>query len=216
MPKFELVSSYPLAGDQPNATEQLAQGVLRGDRAQTLLGVTGSGKTMAMARLVELDELLASADIVSIHTFLSPETRHLLDARRLGLMQPGAYLVNTARGPIVDEAALAVALRSGRLAGAGLDVFEDEPLSPSSPLIGLDTVLLSPHLANYSVSGVRALWLRAADITLQVALGGLPDRGVVINKELYDQLAAAPKLRDVPRHGGSPQPPGLRPSGFVA
>ncbi len=152
-------------------------------------------------RLVELDDLLASADIVSIHTFLSPETRHLLDGRRLALMRPGAYLVNTARGPIVDEAALAAALRSGQLAGAALDVFEEEPLSPSSPLVGLATVLLSPHLANYSVSGLRALWLRAADVALQVALGGLPERAVVINKELYDRLAAAPELRDVPRRG---------------
>ena len=151
--------------------------------------------------LMALDGLLARADIVSIHTFLSPETRHLLDARRLALMRPSAYLVNTARGPLVEEAALVEALRSGRLAGAALDVFEEEPLPPSSPLLGLGTVLLSPHLANYSVSGVRALWLRAAGIALQVALGGLPERAVVINRELFDRLAAAPDLQGIPRHG---------------
>jgi D-3-phosphoglycerate dehydrogenase / 2-oxoglutarate reductase len=151
--------------------------------------------------LMALDGLLARADIVSIHTFLSPATRHLLDARRLALMRPGAYLVNTARGPIVDEAALTEALCSGRLAGAALDVFEEEPLPPSSPLLGLDTVLLGPHLANYSVSGVRTLWLRAAGIALQVAFGGLPERAVVINRELFDRLAAAPHLQGIPRHG---------------
>jgi glyoxylate reductase len=76
---------------------------------------------------VPLDELLATADVVSLHCPLSAATHHLIDARRLALMRPGSYLVNTARGPIVDEAALAAALRSGRPAGAGLDVYEREP-----------------------------------------------------------------------------------------
>ncbi len=136
----------------------------------------------------ELDELLRHADMVSVHVFLSPETHHLLDARRLALLKPGAYVVNTSRGAVIDEVALIELLQSGRLAGAALDVFETEPLPETSPLLALDTVTLSPHLANYSVGGVRALWLRAAEIALQVASGGLPERKVVINKPLLDEL----------------------------
>ncbi|MBV9357574.1 MAG: hypothetical protein JO023_18840 [Chloroflexi bacterium] len=139
----------------------------------------------------ELDDLLKQADLVSVHVFLSPETHHLLDARRLALLKPGAYIVNTSRGPVIDEAALVERLRSGRLAGAALDVFETEPLPETSPLLALDTVTLSPHLANYSVGGVRALWLRTAEIALQVARGGLPERKVVINKPLLDELTTA-------------------------
>ena len=93
-----------------------------------------------------LDELLGRSDVVSIHLRLSPESRGLLDGERLGRMRPGAVLVNTARGAIVDEDALVAALRSGRLAGAGLDVFADEPLPAGSPLRGLPNVVLTPHV----------------------------------------------------------------------
>jgi phosphoglycerate dehydrogenase-like enzyme len=86
------------------------------------------------------------ADIVSIHATLAPETRGLIDARRLALMKPTAYLVNTARGPIVDERALVDALAQRRIAGAALDVFDEEPLPPGHPLKALDNVVLTPHL----------------------------------------------------------------------
>lgn len=99
------------------------------------------------ARRVELDEGLAEADVVSVHTPLTPETRHLINAERLALMKPGAILVNTARGPVIDEAALARALQAGKLWGAGLDVFEEEPkVHPG--LIGLDNVVLTPHIGS--------------------------------------------------------------------
>jgi len=99
------------------------------------------------ARRVELEAGLAGADVVSIHTPLTAETRGLIDARRLGLMKPTAVLVNTARGPIVDEGALAAALREGRLFGAGLDVFEREPeVHPG--LLGLENVVLTPHIGS--------------------------------------------------------------------
>lgn len=101
----------------------------------------GSGATRR-----ELDDLLRESDVVSVHATLSPESRGLLDARRLGLMKPTAYLVNTARGPIVDEAALVAALAAGRLAGAGLDVFDAEPLPSGHPLTQLPNVVLTPHL----------------------------------------------------------------------
>jgi phosphoglycerate dehydrogenase-like enzyme len=98
------------------------------------------------AERCELDDLLRAADVVSIHATLATETRGLLDARRLGLMKPTAFLINTARGPIVDEASLVAALAAGRIAGAGLDVFDQEPLPAGHPLTKLQNVVLTPHL----------------------------------------------------------------------
>ena len=95
---------------------------------------------------VSLDDLLAQSDIVSIHLKLSDESRGLLNRERIAKMKPGAFLINTARGAIVDESALIDALRENRLAGAGLDVFETEPLPASSPLRTLPNVLLTPHV----------------------------------------------------------------------
>lgn len=98
-------------------------------------------------RRVELDEGLCEADVVSLHTPLTPETRHLMDARRIGLLKPTAILVNTARGPVVDEAALARALREKRIFGAGLDVFEREP-EVHPELKDLDNVTMAPHIGS--------------------------------------------------------------------
>lgn len=94
----------------------------------------------------ELDDLLAEADVVTIHSTLNAGSRGLLDARRLGLMKPTAFLVNTARGPIVDEAALVLALTKRRIAGAGLDVFDREPLPAGHPLTTMPNVVLTPHI----------------------------------------------------------------------
>jgi len=107
--------------------------------------------------LVPLPELLAESDYLSLHTPLTPETRHLIGAAELAAMKPSAVLVNTARGPVVDEAALAEALTSGPIAGAGLDVFEEEPLSPDSPLCRLENVVLTPHVASVSPEAMRLL-----------------------------------------------------------
>ena len=95
----------------------------------------------------ELESLLAEADVVSLHVPLTAETEGLLDARRLALLRPGAVLINTSRGALVDEAALRDALAQGRLAGAGLDVFGTEPVPADHPLIALDNVVLAPHVA---------------------------------------------------------------------
>ncbi len=99
------------------------------------------------ARNRELDALLAEADILSLHVPLAPDTERLLDAGRLARMKRGAILINTARGALVDEAALAEALAAGRLAAAGLDVFAEEPMPPEHPLLALPGVVASPHLA---------------------------------------------------------------------
>jgi (S)-sulfolactate dehydrogenase len=94
-----------------------------------------------------LDALLARADVLTLHVPLVPATRNLIDARRIAAMKPGAILVNTARGGVIDEAAVAGALSSGRLGGAALDVFEKEPLPAGSPLAGCPNLLLTPHIA---------------------------------------------------------------------
>jgi glyoxylate reductase len=99
------------------------------------------------ARRVEIDELLATSDFVSLHVPLSAETKHLIDARALSLMKPTAYLINTSRGPVVDEAALVEALKSGRIAGAGLDVYEREP-AMADGLADCDNAVLLPHLGS--------------------------------------------------------------------
>jgi (S)-sulfolactate dehydrogenase len=101
---------------------------------------TGVGRRM-------LDELLAEADAVTLHVPLTAETRHLMNAERLARMKRGAVLINTARGGVVDEVALAQALSSGQLAGAALDVFEREPLVAGSPLAGAPNLVLTPHIA---------------------------------------------------------------------
>jgi D-3-phosphoglycerate dehydrogenase len=97
------------------------------------------------ARKVELPALLAESDFVVACPLLNEETRHLIGAPQFALMKPSAYFVNVARGPVVDEPALIEALRSGRIAGAGLDVFEREPIDPANPLIAMDNVILTPH-----------------------------------------------------------------------
>ncbi|HXN16131.1 MAG TPA: hydroxyacid dehydrogenase [Usitatibacter sp.] len=99
----------------------------------------------------ELDSLLEESDVVSLHLPLTPQTRGLLGRERLSRMKPGAILINTARGGILDEAALAATLRDGRLAGAALDVFESEPLAAASPLAGVPRLLLTPHIAGVTV-----------------------------------------------------------------
>jgi (S)-sulfolactate dehydrogenase len=117
-------------------------------------------------RHATLDEVLAQSDAVTLHVPLTSETRRLIDARRVALMKQGAVLVNTARGGVVDEAALAGALKSGRLGGAALDVFESEPLPAGSALVGAPNLVLTPHIAGVTKESNRRV---SAMIAEQVA-----------------------------------------------
>jgi D-3-phosphoglycerate dehydrogenase len=126
------------------------------------------------ARMVTLDELLAAADYVSVHTPLLPQTRGLIGAAQLARMKRTAYLVNTSRGPVVDEAALADALAAGQIAGAGLDVFDPEPLVADSPLREMDQVILTPHMAANSVQALEDLRLAVTETVAAVMRGEWP------------------------------------------
>jgi len=132
--------------------------------------------------LVGLEDLLRQADLVTLHCPATPETHHLIDRARLALMKPTAHLVNTARGTLVDEAALHEALKSRRLAGAGLDVFEREPLT-SSPLFELDNVIVSPHLAGVDTTSEVTMANRAIDAILAVRRGQPPVADCLLNPE---------------------------------
>jgi D-3-phosphoglycerate dehydrogenase len=149
--------------------------------------VTAEDAAALGVELLPLEELLRGADFVTLHVLLSPETRGLINAERLALMKPSAYLVNTCRGPIVDEAALIAALREGRLAGAGLDVFEHEPLALDSPLRDLPNVILTPHFAVYSAEAIEANIREPFEEVVRV-LGGRWPRGLV-NRELKERLS---------------------------
>jgi len=159
------------AGRIGQAVERRARGF--GLRVLYWARSTKPGLDAVGARRVELDELLRESDFVSLHVALTPETRHLIDARRLALMKPTAVLVNTARGAVVDEAALVAALRAGKLAAAGLDVFEDEPrLAPG--LAELGNVVLAPHVASATHGTRSAMALLAARGCLAALRGEKP------------------------------------------
>jgi D-3-phosphoglycerate dehydrogenase len=123
---------------------------------------------------VSFDDLLARSDFISVHAPLMPATRGLVDAAAFSKMKKGALIVNTARGPLIDEAALVAALDSGHLGGAALDVVTTEPLAKDSPLIGRDNVVLTPHTAFYSVEALEELQTKCASDVARVLSGEKP------------------------------------------
>jgi D-3-phosphoglycerate dehydrogenase len=135
-----------------------------------------SAETMASlgATKVSLDDLLAESDYVSLHLPVTAETRHIVDSRRLRQMKPTAYLLNTSRGALVDESALIEALRSGHIAGAGLDVLEQEPPAPDSPLLAMENVIITPHAAYYSDDALAYLQTSVAREAVRVLHGEVP------------------------------------------
>jgi len=140
--------------------------------------------------LVSLDEVLTQSDYITIHSFLWDETHHLINAERIAKMKRGAWIINTARGPIIDEAAMVAALQSGHLAGAGLDVFEVEPIALDNPLLAMPNVMVAPHIAVYSEEGRVRTVERAMGITRAAIAGHLPDHDAVVDKGFYDTLVA--------------------------
>ena len=144
----------------------------------------------APVELVSLEQLLRESDFVVVLCPLNDETRGLLSAERLGWMKPTAFLVNVARGPIVDQRALTEALRAGRIAGAALDVFEQEPIAPDDPLLALENVVLTPHAAGLTDEIYRASGRSASRAVVAVAEGRVPE--FVVNREAlaHPRLAA--------------------------
>ncbi len=124
-------------------------------------------------RFVGLDELMATSDVITIHTKLTPDSEKMIGTHEIGLMKPEAILVNVARGPIVDEAALVEALNAGRISGAALDVFENEPLPAGSPITECEQVILTPHIADMTPEGLDLLNQGVVENTLAY-LNGSP------------------------------------------
>ena len=137
---------------------------------------------------VSLDELAARSDYVSVHTLLNAETRHLIGEAFLRRMKPTAILINTSRGPVVDEAALARALADKRLAGAALDVWEQEPVAKDNPLLAMDNVIATPHAAYFSTAAVAQVPRRCGEEAARVLGGQRPLN--VVNPEVYAPGAA--------------------------
>lgn len=131
-----------------------------------------------------LADLLAAVDIVSLHCPLTPETHHMIDAAALALMRPGAWVVNTARGPVVDQAALVAALRSGHIGGAALDTYEVEPIDAANPLLGLPNTVLTPHAAGTTLQSAARTHPTAARNLLNALAGKLPDPRALANPEV--------------------------------
>jgi glyoxylate reductase len=125
-------------------------------------------------RFVDLPSVLRESDFITIHTALTPQTRGMIGEAQLGTMKRTAFLINTSRGPVVDEPALIKALQQGRLAGAGLDVFEKEPIDPKNPLLKMENVVLLPHVGSATEATRRAMVDLAADNALAVLQGKPP------------------------------------------
>jgi len=144
--------------------------------------------------LVPLDEVFRQGDFVTVNCPLAPSTRHLVDARRIALMKPSAYLVNTARGPIVDQPALVAALQQGRIAGAGLDVFDPEPPPADDPVLALDNLILAPHALSWTDQGFGGIGASALRSVAAVLSGRAPDhlvdRNVAASPVFEARLAA--------------------------
>lgn len=174
-------------GNIGRATARKAHGlgfdVLAWDRSGTPGTTTGDGFP-----LVGYEELLSRCDVVSFHTALAPETHHLLNEGNLRLMRPDAVVVNTSRGAVVDTVALARALKEGRLWGAGLDVFEDEPLPADAPILAAPHTVLTSHAAYWSEESAVELRMRCTQGAIDVVLGKRPE--ACLNPEALEAALA--------------------------
>jgi len=139
-------------------------------------------------QLVELEDLLMRSDFVSIHAPLTAETKYLIRESELQKMRPTAFLINTARAAIVDQKALYQALKNGWIAGAGLDVLEEEPPKESNPLLSLDNVIITPHAASYSIQSYQEVRERAAQEVVRVLSGKWPRPIAFLNPEVKNRV----------------------------
>lgn len=153
------------------------------------------------AELVDLEGLLGASDFVAVNCALTPETHHLLDAGRLALMKRSAFVINTARGQIVDQASLTEALREGRIAGAALDVFEEEPADPDDPIFSLPNVIATPHSLAWTDELALGNGRSACESVLDVAAGRAPKN--VVNKDVLENALSQEKLSG---YGGREEP----------
>ncbi len=155
-------------------------------------GAPNAEQAAAGAEYRDLDTLMRESDFVSIHCPLNEQTRGMIGARQLALMKPTAYLINTARGAIVDERALIAALRDHRIAGAALDVFETEPIPAGHPLLELDNVILSPHVIARTHECVRDTSISACRTVVEVSQGNAPP--YIVNPRVLDSPEMLEKL----------------------
>ena len=143
--------------------------------------------------LVDLPTLLQNSDFVTLHTPLNSETRNLIGAEELAAMKPDSFLINAARGPLIDEDALFIALQSGTIAGAGLDVMVDNVPSQNHPLFALDNIIITPHVAFFSQESTLELEQRAASEVVSVMHGKMPDN--LVNPAVLDHSSPRHKLK---------------------
>lgn len=151
----------------------------------------GVFRAHGVERAETLRALLERSDYVSLHTPLTPETRHLIGEAELAAMKPTAFLINTSRGPVVDQEALIAALEAGRIAGAGLDVFEREPLEAESPLTRMENVVLMPHSASYSDESFESMKRRIGETIVGVMEGRWPQ--FTANAGVHPRAALPPR-----------------------
>ena len=142
--------------------------------------------------IVTYEDLLKQSDVVSYHTALVPATHHLLNADNIKLLKPDCIVINTSRGPVVDTRALAAALEAGSIWGAGLDVFEEEPVSPDDPILKAPNTLLTPHAAYWSEEAGHELRVRTAQNAIDVVTGIEPHD--CLNKQVFTPDGKLKKL----------------------
>jgi len=159
-----------LHADAALAIDEAHLGLVPGNEAADAQG-TIARIAAAVADGVDLDTLLKNADYISVHAPLLPATRGMLNATAFAKMKKGVYIVNTARGPLIDEPALLAALDAGQVGGAGLDVVAAEPLAKDSPLLGRDNVIISPHTGFYSIEALEELQTKCASDVARVLSG---------------------------------------------
>jgi phosphoglycerate dehydrogenase-like enzyme len=154
--------------------------------------VTAEQAAAIGVELVDLETLLRESDYVVVLCKLTPETHHLINRERLALMKPSAYLISIARGPIIDEVALYDALRSGQIRGAGMDVFEQEPVDPANPILQLDNVIVAPHALCWTDECARGNGAGVLSGILAVRRGTVPEN--IVNREVVDSPRFQEKL----------------------